>query len=77
MPDLPASEANVMIAFLARLDSIDRRLAALETNAERDRIADLVEAALKAVATESKNAVDIQDLKARLSLVERRLPLAG
>lgn len=66
----PTDEDKVMMTLIARLDSIDKRLSSIE------RLGALVEAALGAVAIQSQNAHEIESLKARLTLLERRLPPA-
>lgn len=68
-------EEALAMMIIARLNAIDGRLNAIEDRMKQlGRIADLVEAALKAVATESKNAADIRELKRRIESLEERVP---
>jgi len=54
-------------AIGAKLNDMDAKLMVVA------RIPELVESALKAVATESRNAADIKDLQHRLSIAEAKL----
>lgn len=72
------TEQNVGMAVLAKLNDIDSRLKRMEENRvlddeQRVKLTKLTEAALTALATESRNAADIRDLRRRVDGLEDRV----